>query len=57
MKLTLKEKLVMQIIFTEFSHYLLMEETNLGEKISQMLFSWQCSFPQLFQTPLSKKLF
>ena len=32
-----------------------MEETNVGEKISQMLFSWQCSFPQIFQTPRSKK--
>ena len=40
MKLTLKEKLVIQTIFTESSHYLLMEETNIGEKISQMLFSW-----------------
>ena len=39
MKLTLKEKLVMQTIFTDSSHYLLMEETNVGEKISQMLFS------------------
>ena len=57
MKLTLKEKLVIQTIFTESSHYLLVEETNVGEKISQMLFSWQRSFPQLFQIPLSKKLF
>ena len=32
-----------------------MEVTNVGEKISQMLFSWQCSFPQIFQTPRSKK--
>ena len=39
------------------SQHLLMEETNVGEKISQMLFSWKCSFPQLFQTSLSKKLF
>ena len=57
MKLTLKEKLVIETIFTDSSHYLLMEETNVGEKISQMLFSWQCSFPQQFQTLLSKKLF
>ena len=57
MKLTLKEKLVIQTIFRESFHYLLVEETNVGEKISQMLFSWQCSFPQLFQTPLSKKIF
>ena len=59
MKLILKEKLVMQTIFTESSHHLLMEETNVGEKISQMLFSWQCSFPQIFQTPRpkNKKLF
>ena len=56
MKLTLKETLVMQTIFTESSHYLFMEETNVGEKISQTLFSWQCSFPQLFQTILSKNL-
>ena len=55
MKLTLTEKLVMQTIFTESSHYLLVEETNVGEKISQTLFSWQCSIPQLFYTPLSKK--
>ena len=41
MKLTLKEKLVMQTIFTESSHHLFMEETNVGEKISQTLFSWQ----------------
>ena len=55
MKLTLKEKLVIQTIFRESFHYLLVEETNVGEKISQMLFSWQCSFPQIFQTPQSKK--
>ena len=55
MKLTLKEKLVIQTIFRESFHYLLVEETNVGEKISQMLFSWQCSFPQIFQTPRSKK--
>ena len=45
MKLTLKERLVIQTIFTESSHYLHVEETNVGEKISQMLFSWQSSFP------------
>ena len=28
----------MQTIFTESSHYLLMEDANIGEKISQMLF-------------------
>ena len=39
MKLTLKEKLVIQTIFRESFHYLLVEETNVGEKISQMLFS------------------
>ena len=38
-------------------HYLLVEEANVGEKISQMLLSWQCSFPQLFQAPLSKNIF
>ena len=32
MKLTLKEKLVIHTIFTDSSHYLLMEETNIGEK-------------------------
>ena len=39
MILTLKEKLVIQTIFRESFHYLLVEETNVGEKISQMLFS------------------
>ena len=38
MKLTLKKKLVIQTIFTESSHYLLVEETNVREKISQMFF-------------------
>ena len=33
------KKLVIQTIFTESSHYLLVEETDVGEKISQMLFS------------------
>ena len=48
---------MIQTIYTESSHYLLIEETNVIEKVSQMLFLWQCSFPKLFQTPLSKKLF
>ena len=54
MKLTLKEKLVIQTIFTESSHYLLMEETNVREKIFQMLFSWQCFFPTVSDTPVKK---
>ena len=39
MKLTLKDELVIQTIFTESSHYLLVEETDVREKMSQMLFS------------------
>ena len=46
---------MIQTLFIESIHYLLLEETNVGEKISQMLFPTQCSFPQLFQIPLSKK--
>ena len=42
-------------IFSESSHYLFVEEMNL-EEISQMPFLWQCYYPQLFQTWLSKKL-
>ena len=34
MKLTLKEELVIQTIFTESFHYLLVVETNVREKIS-----------------------
>ena len=56
MNLTLKGKLVIQTIFTESSHYLLEEQMKVRE-IFQMLFSWQRSLPQLFQTPVGKKAF
>ena len=56
-EINFKGKLVIQTIFSESFHYLLVKELNAGEEISQMLFSKQCSYPQLLQTPLSKSFF
>ena len=37
-KINFTGKIVIQTLFIESTHYLLLEETNVGEKISQMLF-------------------